>query len=422
MSFGELVRVKKRHPEFDYIFLNKADALLALHLPALSLPRMNDVARAAFRAILDYELPPANGSLVDFLALAEARGFCAHPSDWVPGIDGGPSHPPLYQPWVDWLSESGLTKFHERNSLTQENWARWSPGARVRGFKRLLGEDPQRALHLLMGFGSKQPAATRPTLLKQIDLDSFRGDPQQLQAVLRHFLTDRLAEVRVVAENKLTELESWKDAEAHAAELARRIKVSDDGVTYETPPQGYSTPFSRNYYSTTFDLLAKALGLAPHDLARRSDLKALGAGFRSLAILTADVETRSIVAERILETNEEFPVSLFQGLDRTLRERGLRATLKSHYWFSVHEFLGLETGTLESAEIGEWSCHQCWEPSVMAELTKGELPVNKQYDPLRVLGLVVSRAAATEILNKAVALGMKPDHPRLTMLKFNMAL
>jgi len=59
---------------------------------------------------------------------------------------------------------------------------------------------------------------------------------------------------------------------------------------------------------------------------------------------------------------------------------------------------------------------------VKMELETGELPVNTSYDPLRAVALSVDKAAAQEALEEALSLGMKIDHPRLTMLKFNLAL
>lgn len=43
-------------------------------------------------------------------------------------------------------------------------------------------------------------------------------------------------------------------------------------------------------------------------------------------------------------------------------------------------------------------------------------------DPLRAVALVIDKRAASEALNEAIVLGMKPSNPRLTMLKLNMAL
>ena len=84
MPKGEIVTFKFGSREFGIASIYRADERLQSELPELALPPMNEAARAAFMAVLEYEKPPANGALADFLVLAEARGFSAHPADWVP--------------------------------------------------------------------------------------------------------------------------------------------------------------------------------------------------------------------------------------------------------------------------------------------------------------------------------------------------
>lgn len=421
MSNGQLVRIKNGIGEFRY----KADAQLASQLPELRLPRMNEAARAAFRSVLDYEKPPANGSLVDFLALAEARGFCAHPFDWLPAFDNDPRHPLLYQPWVDWLSEKELTPFHEGNNLTIENWDQWKPKPRLQAFRKLLREDQQSAFGLLMSVGPSQPAGTRLALLGEIDAGgSFYGNYPRQVPVLQYFLADRSAKIRAAAEEKLKNMNGLETEEAHAAELAKHIKVSGASVTYKTPPAPDTHPYSINFRCTTFDLLANAVGLASHDLARLSDLKELGSDFMMLLVMTGDVETRSIVASRMLEEfpPDHIPTHLFRGVAPPLWERGLRAQFKSEYSSSVFDFLGAKVGTLHISLVRQIKHYARMVPSVTQELDSGKLPVNEAYDPLRILALVASKDAAEELLQEARAAGIAEDNPRLTMLKFNMAL
>lgn len=417
MSNGQLQRISGAY--------HRADAQLASRLPDLRLPRMNEAARAAFRAVLDCERPPGNGSLMDFLALAEARGFCGHPADWVPAFDDDPYLPPLYQPWVDWLSEHGLTRFHDGNWLTEDNWDRWKPRPRLRAFRKLLRETPQAAADLLMTMAPSQPAAIRLALLGEIDAGgAFYGNYPRQVPMLRFFLADPSARIRAAAEEKLARMNGLQTEAAHAAELARHIEVSGGRVTYGTPPAPHTSPWSVQYSCTTFDHLAAALGLSPRDLARQADLEGLGSNFLSLLVGTGDVESRAIVAARMLEAfpPDQIPIRLFRGVERPLWERGLRAFFRSEYSGSVEEFLGPEIGTLSPAQMPQLLFYERLDQSVINELEAGTLPVNIRYDPLRALGLVLRKDAAQEALNRAVSLGMKADSPRLTMLKFNMAL
>ncbi|CCD95466.1 conserved hypothetical protein [Bradyrhizobium sp. ORS 375] len=383
MSIGQLLTIKRRHA-----ITRAADAELASHLPELGLPCMSETARTAFRAILDHETPFGNGSLRDCLALAEARGFCAHPMDWIPAPNDW-QYSPLYQPWVDWLSDNGVTEFHEGNRLTKDNWDRWKPKARLAAFKRLLRQDVKAAHDLAVALGSAAPASVRLGLLSSVGTTTLppKSIPTQ-QSLLKHFLTDPSAKVRAAAE-------------AAAKALG--------GLESGGP--------------VTFDLLARERGVSSRDLAEQSDLTELGRDFLWLVVETGDVEIRSIIASRLLDLGQPpDPIALFAGLPRPLWKRGLRATFKSNYWHIVGEYLGPERGTLTAPQMGDWAPYKHWTKSVIAELKTGELPINETYDPLRALGLVVDKNTAREILHKAVALGMKDSHPRLTMLKFNLTL
>ena len=422
---GQLLNVKFRDRELGHLSFHRADAQLQVELPALALPPMTEAARAAFLAILEYEKPPANGSLADYLALAEARGFSAHPGDWVPDFKSPGQHLPLYQPWVDWLSENGLTTFHEANTLTGQNWDHWKPQPLGKAFRSLIRDDQDAAFELLRKMGPSQPASTRLLLLMQIDAGgSFSGNYPRQVPLLKYFLGDRSKKIRDAAEEKLKNMKGLETEEAHAAELAKHIKVAGGIVTYKVAPEPHASPFWVNWSCTTFDALADALGLSSQDLARHSNLEVLGSKFMFLVTSTGDVEARSIVASRLLDTAgpDQLPTSLFTGVARPLWERGLQAVFKSNYWHVVQEFLGSKTGTLNSSQMHELVCYGSLEASVTRELEGGGLPVNTIYDPLRAVALCVDKAAAGEALEKAQSLGMKIDNPRLTMLKFNLAL
>ena len=196
MATGELVTVRKDRE----CSLYRADATLALQLPGLRLPRMDDEARPAFRAVLAYEQPPSNGSLTDILRLAQARGYCAHPADWVPNFEDDPHEIALYQPWVDWLSENGVTPFHRGNRLTEENWRQWTPGSLSAVFKRVFEANPQLALELLTAMATKTPAATRRKLLETIGpMGQYSGVSLRQFEVVAYFLADPLEKIRAAA-------------------------------------------------------------------------------------------------------------------------------------------------------------------------------------------------------------------------------
>jgi hypothetical protein len=70
---------------------------------------MRQAARSAFRALLRHEKPTGNMSVNDILRLAEARGYVAHPSDWIPKASSTVHYPRRYRQWVEWLAAKGYT-------------------------------------------------------------------------------------------------------------------------------------------------------------------------------------------------------------------------------------------------------------------------------------------------------------------------
>lgn len=428
MNDGHLVVTKHRDRAFGTILLKSVDETLAARLPELRLPRMGEEARAIFRAILAYEKPPANGSLVDVLQLAEARGYCAHPCDWIPDYDWkyAGRHPELYQPWVDWLSDQGLTKFHAGNRITPGNFRRFSERQRDEPIKALIREGQHDDFMGIKAIADAQPASIRAELASSIYAwGSFDGCYPWQVPLLEYFTADESDRPRDIARLKLRSLGEFTTEDAWARKLAAEITVTADTVRYTVQPEPHSFPFLTEFACISFDALAGSLGLSPTDLAHRVDLDGLGRDLISVAARTGDVEIRSILAKRLLDRGtggESLAVGLFDGPARPLWERGLQAMLRSDYVNSVQDYLGDKTGTLDSTKMREWVAYEEMPVSVTNEVQKRELPVNKAYDPLRVLGKVVDKEAARQVIEEALGLGMHPDNPRLTMLKFNLAL
>lgn len=364
------------------------------------------------------------------LRLVEARGFSAHPCDWIPEYSWqlGGRHPALYQPWVDWLSEQGLTKFHQGNTLTAENCKRWSKGQRRWALKKMIRNGRDDDFRGVKDFASSQPVSIRLQLVEEIRAwgSSDGNYPWQMPypwqtPLLEHFLKDRAEKVRSFASYKLEGMGGLRTEEDYARKFAADLTVTDETVRYREPPESYT----KSVLYTNFSALADALGLAPNDLAQRSALDETGKPLIQLAAMTGDAEVRSIFVARMLDSGnggEHIPLVMFAGISSSIWERGLKAMFASPYWNSVQDYLGNKTGSLDSAMMREWPCSHRISETVIAELEQGKLPVNLAYDPLRVLGKVVDKHAAAEVMDEALAAGMAPDNPRLTMLKFNLAL
>jgi len=414
---GKLVPHKVKSPEFGHITLYRADARLSEALPRLALPPMQEAARAAFRAVIEHEKPASNGAMASCLGLAEARGYSAHPGDWIPFFDhhsaGG--HPPLYQPWMDWLSDNGLTPYHEGNTLTEVNWSRWKPKPREAVWHRMGIEQQDRAFDMLRRVAPLLSAAVREGLLRQINAGgSFYGNYPRQMPLLECFLEDRTPRIRDLAREKLDAMAGFETTAAHASVLACHLKITGTSVTMNddarSPPNLY-----RHWSCATIDELSAELGLSAPGLVGMADLEALGSMFNVLVCSTGDLATRAALAERQLKgPSDGLSLDLFAGLDRPLRERGLKALCRSHSWNSVQEFLGPEMGTLSVEQMHEM---QCWDA-----LERGSKGANNSYDPVRVVAFSVNREAAEVALEQALSQRIEANDPRLTMLKFNLAL
>jgi hypothetical protein len=210
----------------------------------------------------------------------------------------------------------------------------------------------------------------------------------------------------------------------HANILAQHLAVENGRVSYAVRPEPHTMPFMRHWSGTTFAALAEALSLTAAQLAHGAELDLLDSSFMILATGTGDIDVRTILSRRLLATTggESISLLLFRDLESGLRERALEAYFQSNYWNSVQEFLGPERGNLTPAQMHRMSAFQNIQEWLARHLKDGTKPVNLSYDPLRAVALSVGKAGAQEALDFALAAGMKPDNPRLTMLKFNLAL
>ena len=378
--------------------------------------------------MLEYEAPPANGSVADTLGLIAARGFTVHPCDWIPDFRWQYSsrHPAIYQPWADYLSEHGYTKFHSGNTLTIENAKRFSPAQRCEAFRTYVRAFDIEKNAYGMALIKSQPAGVRAQLLNEVNAGgAFYGVRPWQVPFIEEFLDDKAASVRKVAEALLERQAARLRVEDYAQTIAQHLAVTSDTVTYRDPPEYLGGFLFKEFCCVTFGSLAMALGLSPRQLAQRADLDGLGSNFLTMVAISAGVEERTVLATRALDQGwggEKLPLSWFEGVHEALWQRGLEAMKKSPYINSVQEYLGEQTGTISARELRAWEHWEYMRNSVTSELESGELPVNKAYDSLRYLGKLVDREAAQMIIDEALSLGMKPDNPRLTMLRLNVAL
>lgn len=400
----------------------KADPLTALFLPDLGLPRLGPRARAAFRAVLRDEKPTGNMSLDDILRLIQARGYVVHPADWVPRPSGTNHFPPRYAIWSEWLAAKGYWPYTEVVPLTLKNARRFRRDDLKKAFRNLYQKNRAEAYDFLSQLAETAPEQTRYLLLDTMGGGgSFYGNYPSDVPILRKFSNDPSEKVRDLVRKRLQNMQGLETAEAHAEHIAWHLDVQADRVVASTPEYAKKV-LLKNFGCTTVEALASQLGLSPLEMIRRWDRDLFAAEFGYLVHRCDDVAIRSAYAERRLQDGQEVSAELLRGADPLLWERGLRSTFQSVSIFSPFRFLGEKIGTMDASTMQELAAYQTMKASVLSEIEKGKLPVNKSYDQLRVLGLTVDKTAVAQVLREAVALGMREDNPRLLMLKLNLEL
>ncbi|PTX56774.1 hypothetical protein C8N43_1436 [Litoreibacter ponti] len=407
---------------------------IARKMPDLDLPVMPAQARTAFRDVLIYERPPGNGSVEQTLTLAQARGYVAHPCDWVPSAMSDYQFPELYVPWAVWLAEQGYTPFYIGVPLTEANWDRWKPDPRRAAFRHLRRRDRAAGDALLMGPGAKAPAAERLDLLREIGSGGiFYGLYPDDVPIVRHMLNDRSEKVRDLAAEKLAEMDGLETRADHARVLARHFKVQgrgpspklngdDTALKVVVSPELHEPNMMRHIHSTDLETLAEVLGLTPMELVCAIDPENFKSDFWGFLMRTRDMKIRAAYLHRLAEAGLETPGRAVPDGEAELAQRALEVALASEYPSTVFDTLGDKAGTLDVATVRRISHFRRFASSITEELETGGLPVNIQYDPLRIVAFIASKDAAAELLQEALDLGMDPDNPRLTMLKFNLAL
>ncbi|MBE1292554.1 MAG: hypothetical protein GJ677_08700 [Rhodobacteraceae bacterium] len=206
-----------------------------------------------------------------------------------------------------------------------------------------------------------------------------------------------------------------------AASIAQNLEVIDGAIVPVQPAYSEEKSLAANL-STTVDALATVFDMTAEEFVRRLDFELVKSDFAYIIVHTGNVEVRTAVAERMIAAGHDGPHELFRDLPLPVWEQGLRNSFKSPYIFGVNKFLGAEIGTLDASMMQELGAYQTLEQSVVCEMETGALPVNKNHDELRVLGLALDKRAAERVLKAVIALGMAENNPRLTMLKYNLQL
>jgi hypothetical protein len=393
-------------------------------LPRLARPPMPEPLRPHLRRLLaaHRKQPGAEQGLIQLLA---ARGYAAHPADWMPKPDDDWAAP-VYAPWLAWTEAApGVASAPVGETLTVDTYAEWPWTERRLALLDLRRREPAAAGQIIAAKAAAEPAERR---LKLVEILVERLEPADAP-VLEPLAQDRSERVAALARRLLARLGRGAGDPALARELAAMVAVSTRGLirrrTQLTVPAlktaAQEARRAELFGAVTFAELAAAL-----DVEEAALTASAPAGepvrlvpFVQCVATTASDQARRTLMEAMLD-DDGAPLALTAQLAvraspderRSLLGRAL-AREESPLFASARVFAGDALGVATSSVLG-------------AARAFRQL-LEKQGDPAAVtgffnVGLLVSQDAAATVIYAAVAAGLSIADPRLDTLRFNAAL
>lgn len=234
-------------------------------VPPLGFPTLAGRARTLFSRSIELSRLHTNS----ILALMAARGYAAHPLDWLPSSPRE-EVPDIYHPWLVWLlspNEDGPKE------LSAENWDDVHATLRRVLLKQQLRTDRSATLGLIKDCTAYLPANEREEILRLLE-----PDPQPDALVcLRAFEKDRSSKVRALVRKILASMgESCTEdpapsndkRETHFQELLGMLKQDKHGIGPKRFPKEKRAKLEARLWSADPRRLAKHFDLTPLQLAK----------------------------------------------------------------------------------------------------------------------------------------------------------
>jgi len=241
-------------------------------IPMLSLPTTPDALRPLVRRILAaMKETRAKAEVLRFLA---ARGWTAHPGDWMPAADDEEA-PDVYAPWRDWaaIAASAVpTRRRAGDRITAENWEDYWPAERKVALTELRQRDPAAARAVLEVKLANENADMRLRLLGLLAVGLSDNDVPFLESLVA---SDRAPKVKTLASSLLARLSRGAVASGEdIAELKDFFSVRMKGLlrrSREIQCVNVATPAQRGRREELFarvDVVsfAKALDMSGQEL------------------------------------------------------------------------------------------------------------------------------------------------------------
>lgn len=405
-------------------------------LPKLNAPFLPEPLRARFRRLL--ARPKNQASLEQHLiAFISARGFAAHPGDWMPDAKDDWA-PDVYAPWLDWVhAEARSTSSDEE--INADNYDQWSWTERRAALWALRAHDPATARAIIAAKAASEPAERRARLIELLDNRLSEADADFLDSLA----TDRSDRVKSLARVFLARLgRGGGDAVTGlAAELAAMVELQKTGLINRrmrlrlAPLKNNAQILRRRELMRLVGLneLAFALGAseaqllesvpdgAPEDIAP----------FMSMVADTGtDAAVRGLldVALRGGETPLAFLQPLTGRLTAAERAALLPALMRldGHFFEMTLATAGNSVGAAPLSALSTSPSYGSIQPNVEAaansdhNMRRNAMSILEQVLPRA--GLLLDQAGAETLLAQITQWGLSPAEPVLDMLHFNAAL
>jgi hypothetical protein len=395
-------------------------------IPPLALPTVPETLRPLVRRILAaFKDTRSKTELLEFLA---ARGWTAHPAEWMP-IANDEDVPDVYAPWRDWAgiaASSTPVRRQAGDRLTADNWEDFWPAARKVALAELRRRDPEAARTVLEAKLAGENADVRLPLLSQLAAGLSEADIPFLEGLAAN---DRAPKVKALAASLLARLGKGAAVGDDIAELAGFFSVKMKGLLRRSRViqfENVKTSAQMHRRATLLESaditsLARAVSLSPEELVEAWNWDVDRQADAALVGLVARTGTDALVtqtAEAICQGDASFYLAtltprLAPGQRSELAEKVLRTR---NFNFDQAKTIAGGTARLENplrARAGAM---------LPAALRRDDAKPSDELAELFALGLLASRAAAQQALERLNGIGLLQGDPRLDMLRLNAAL
>jgi hypothetical protein len=395
-------------------------------IPALALPTVPEALRPLVRRILAaFKETQRKTELLDFLA---ARGWTTHPAEWMP-TSNDEDAPDVYAPWRDWAgiaASNSVVRRQAGDRLTADNWEDFWPAARKVALAELRRHDPEAARTVLEAKLASENADVRLPLLSLLATGLSEADIPFLEGIAAN---DRAPKVKALAASLLARLGQGPSVGEDIAELAGFFSVKMKGllrrsrvIQFENN-KTHAQAQRRAALLASADItsLARALTLTPQELVDAWSWDVDRQADAALADLVSRTGTDSLVAQTA-EAISQGDASVFlaaltprlaPGQRSELAEKVLRTR---RFSFEMAKTIAGGTARLENPLTVPAGA------VLLTALQRSDAKPSDELTELFALGLIASRAAARQTLERLNGAGLLQGDPRLDMLRLNAAL